>query len=224
MRCEFIRSESKHYPVSVLCEVMKVSRSSYYAWKQRPAALITAETLHLYRRMKALFKQSRSSLGSREMRKRLCKEGIIIGRYRVRKLMKKMNLVVTQRIAYKVTTTQNAKESKSADWVQRDFNPQKANEIWAGDITYIKTGEGWAYLAIVMDLFSRRIIGWHIDKRMNTDLISKALIKAYNARQPDCGVIFHSDHGSQYTSKQYRALLMSYGMTSSMGKTGVCWE
>ena len=91
-------------------------------------------------------------------------------------------------------------------------------------MTYLKTGEGWMYLAIVMDLYSRRIVGWHIGKRMTADLISKAMIKAYNLRRPSKGLVFHSDRGSQYTSKQYRKLLASYGVRASMGDVGACWD
>ena len=96
--------------------------------------------------------------------------------------------------------------------------------MWAGDVTYLRTGEGWMYLAVVMDLFSRRIVGWHIDKHMTTDLVSKAMIMAYNLRQPKEGLIFHSDRGSQYTSKYYRQLLSGYGILASMGDVGACWD
>ncbi|MCK5190084.1 MAG: IS3 family transposase, partial [Methylococcales bacterium] len=103
-------------------------------------------------------------------------------------------------------------------------NPVAPNQVWAGDITYLKTGEGWMYLAIVMDLFSRRIVGWSISKRMTTDLICKAMIMAYNLRQPPKGLVFHSDRGSQYTSKRYRKLLAKYGVRASMGDVGACWD
>ncbi|RLB66880.1 MAG: IS3 family transposase, partial [Deltaproteobacteria bacterium] len=135
---------------------MQVGTSAYYDWKKRPAKLISAETLHLYRRMKALFEQSRDSLGSREMKKKLREEGFTIGRYKVRKLMEKLKLKVKQRIAYKVTTKRNDYHEVADNLLNQNFNPVAANEVWAGDITYLKTGEGWMYLAIVMDLYSRR--------------------------------------------------------------------
>ncbi len=153
---------------------MRVSRSAYYARKKRPGQLIGAETLHLHHRMKVLFRQSRNSLGSREMMKKLRKEGFQTGRYKVRKLMKKLKLKVTQRIAYKVTTQRNHKDDVADNLLNQNFNPVAPNQVWAGDITYLKTGEGWMYLAIVMDLYSRRIVGWYISKRMTTDLICKA--------------------------------------------------
>ena len=208
----------------MLCRVMKVGKSAYYDWVKRPATIITAHQLHLYRRMKCLFKESRQSLGSREMMKKLRKEGFVIGRYRVRKLMKKLDLVVTQRIAYKVTTNRRHSDAVADNLLNMNFDPVAPNHVWAGDVTYLKTGQGWMYLAIVMDLYSRRIVGWHIDKRMKTDLVSKALIKAYDLRQPPEGLVFHSDRGSQYTSKHYRKLLQGYGMRASMGDVGACWD
>ena len=213
-----------YFPVSVLCRVMQVSTSAYYTWKKRPGELISAEVLHLHRRMKALFKQSRNSLGSREMMKKLREEGFQIGRYKVRNIMKKLNLKVTQRIAYKVTTKRNHNNDVADNLLNQNFNPVAPNQIWAGDITYLKTGEGWMYLAIVMDLYSRRIVGWYIGKRMTTNLICKAMIMAYNLRQPSKGLVFHSDRGSQYTSKRYRKLLDGYGVRASMGDVGACWD
>ncbi|MBT4196771.1 MAG: IS3 family transposase [Gammaproteobacteria bacterium] len=220
----FIRDESSHFPVTVLCRVMRVSTSAYYVWKKRPGQLISADILHLHRRMKELFKQSRDSLGSREMMKKLRKEGIEIGRYKVRNLMKKMSLKVTQRIAYKVTTKRKYSDKVADNLLNQNFNPIAPNQVWAGDITYLKTGEGWMYLAIVMDLSSRRIVGWAISKRMTTDLICKAMIMAYNLRKPPKGLVFHSDRGSQYTSKRYRKLLDDYGVRASMGDVGTCYD
>jgi len=203
---------------------MKVSKSAYYDWKQRPGVVIHADTLKLYRLMKQLFQDSRASLGSREMMKALHKEDYKIGRYRVRTLMKKLNLIVKQRTAYKVTTQRKHSDAVAANLLNQNFNPVALNEVWAGDVTYLKTGEGWMYLAVVMDLYSRRIVGWHIDKRMTSGLVEKALIKAYNLRQPPKGLVFHSDRGSQYTSRRYRKLLKSYGMRASMGDVGACWD
>jgi putative transposase len=203
---------------------MRVGKSAFYDWLNRPPKVISAHELHLHRRMKVLFEQSRDSLGSREMVKKLRKEGFNIGRERVRTLMKMLGLVVKQRVAYKITTKQKHRDSVADNLLNQNFNPVGPNEVWAGDVTYLKTAEGWMYLAIVMDLFSRRIVGWHIDKRMTTDLVCKALIKAYNLRQPLKGLVFHSDRGSQYTSKQYRKLLKVYGMRASMGDVGACWD
>ena len=193
-------------------------------WKARPAKVISADELQLYRRAKALFHTSRDSLGSRELAKNLRAEGHCISRERARRLMKKLKLVVKQRVAYKVTTKRKDGDQVADNLLNQNFNPVAANDVWAGDITYLKTGEGWMYLAIVMDLYSRRIIGWHIDKRMTSDLIGKAMIKAVNLRQPSKGVVFHSDRGSQYTSKTFRKLLRGFGIRASMGDVGACWD
>lgn len=203
---------------------MQVSTSAYYNWLKRPGQLIDEDTLSLYRRIKELFELSRGSLGNREMTKKLRKEGFDVGRYRVRTVMAKLGLRVTQRVAYKVTTKQKDSNAVAVNLLNQNFDPVAPNQAWAGDVTYLKTGEGWMYLAIVMDLYSRRIVGWHVDKRMTSDLVSKALMKAYNLRQPPKGLVFHSDRGSQYTSKQYRKLLYSYGMRASMGDVGACWD
>ncbi len=208
----------------MLCRVMQVSKSTYYDWKSRPGKVISAETLHLHRRLKKLFEQSRNSLGSREMMKKLREEGFEIGRFRICKLMKNLDLKVTQRVAYKVTTKRKHSDAVADNLLNLNFNPVGPNQVWAGDVTYLRTGEGWMYLAIVMDLFSRRIVGWHIDKRMTTDLVYKAMVKAYNLRQPAKGLVFHSDRGSQYTSKRYRKLLASYYIRASMGDVGACWD
>ncbi|TMP42274.1 IS3 family transposase [Pseudoalteromonas citrea] len=219
-----VKKLSSVFPVSKLCKVMNVSRSAYYAWLKRPAKIITAEHLHMYRRAKFIFEQSRNSLGYRELKKRLCKEGFKVSEYGVKKLMAKLGLVVTQRVAYKVTTKRKHSDAVADNLLNQNFNPVAPNQVWAGDVTYLKTGEGWMYLAIVMDLYSRRIVGWHIDKRMTTDLVSKAMMKAYNLRQPPKGLVFHSDRGSQYTSKHYRKLLTTYGIRASMGDVGACWD
>ncbi|REL25696.1 IS3 family transposase [Thalassotalea euphylliae] len=224
VKYEFVKANSQAHDVRKMCAVMQVSRSAYYAWLKRPAKLITAEELHLYRRAKALFKRSRESLGYRELHKNLRKEGFEIGKHRTRKLMEALNLKVKQRVAYKVTTKRKHADAVADNLLNQNFNPLGPNQIWAGDVTYLKTGEGWMYLAVVMDLYSRRIVGWHIDKRMTTDLVMKAMIRAYNLRKPAKGLVFHSDRGSQYTSKRYRQLLEQFGIRASMGDVGACWD
>jgi len=224
VKYHFIQQQSEGCFVNQLCHVMQVSPSAYYAWRKWPARLITEDDLHLYRRAKALFIESRESLGSRELMKKLRDEGFQIGRYKTRSLMRQLNLVVKQRVAYKVTTRRKHSDAVADNLLNQNFNPIAANEVWAGDITYLRTAEGWMYLAIVMDLYSRRIVGWHIDKRMTVDLIAKALSKAVNARQPNKGLVFHSDRGSQYTSQRFRQLLVNYGLRASMGDVGTCYD
>lgn len=180
--------------------------------------------MHLYRRTRQLFEASRQSLGSRELVKKLRKEGFKVGRYKVRRIMKKLGLVVTQRVAYKTTTKRNPKDGVAPNLVSMDFNPKNKNQVWAGDITYLKTAQGWLYLSIIMDLYSRRIIGWSISNRMTANLVTDSLEKAYWLRKPPKGVIFHSDRGSQYTSKKVNKLLKKLSITPSMGDVGACWD
>jgi len=220
----FIKELVEVYPVRLLCHVMQVSHSGYYAWRKRPAKLISADELRLYRRMKELFAESRGSLGSRMLLKQLRKEGFKVGRYRVRRLMKQLNLVVTQRRAYKVTTVRKHSHRVADNLVDQQFNPEAANQVWAGDITYLRTHEGWLYLAIVMDLHARRIVGWAMDKRMSVDLIKRAMTMAITLRKPQRGLLFHSDRGSQYTSKRFSKLLKKHGILPSMSGKGACWD
>lgn len=203
---------------------MQVSHASYYAWLKRPAQVITANERYLYRRIKQLFSVSRGSLGSREMVKKLRKEGFQTGRHRVRTLMKRLKLKVVQRQAYKVTTQRKHSHPVADNLINQDFNPENPNQVWAGDVTYLRTHEGWMYLAIVMDLYSRKIIGWAMSKRMTVELVERAMQMAITLRKPDAGLIFHSDRGSQYTSKRFGRLLKKNPIQASMSGVGACWD
>ncbi len=132
--------------------------------------------------------------------------------------------MVTQRVAYKVTTKGKHSDAVADNLLNMNFNPVGPNQIWAGDVFYLKMGEGWLYLTIVIDLYSRRIVGWHISKRMTRDLVEQALIKAHNLRKPEKGVVFHSDRGSQFTSTGFRNLLSRLGCRASMGDVVACWD
>ena len=209
---------------SLLVQPVHVFVPEILSWLKRPAKVITADELQLYRRAKALFAASRNSLGSRELSKKLREEGFAIGRYRTRTLMRKLGLKVQQRVKYKATTKRKHSDAVADNLLNQNFNPVAMNEVWAGDITYLRTGEGWLYLAVIMDLYSRRIVGWSIDKRMTQALVSRAMIKAINLRQPKRGLVFHSDRGSQYTSRHYRKLLADHGIRASMGSVGACWD
>ena len=224
MKYRFIAEHADRCAVVVLCRIMRVSTSAYYAWRKRPARLISAETLQLYRRAKALFQQSRESLGSRGLSQALRKEGYAAGRYRARSLMKALHLRVVQRQRYKVTTKSNPDHAIADNHLDQQFNPTQPNQVWSTDITYLRTAEGWLYLAIVLDLHSRRIVGLAMDRRMTQALITRALMMAIALRKPDEGLLHHSDRGSQYTSKRYRKLLAQHGMISSMSGKGNCYD
>lgn len=212
------------YPVQLCCSLLELSRSGFYAWRKRPAKLISAQELKLYYTAKDVFDKSRESLGSRELMKVLRKKNFNIGRTKTRSIMRKLKLIVRQRRAYRVTTQRDLTHAVAPNLVNMNFNPTGPNQVWAGDITYLKTGEGWMYLSIVMDLYSRRIIGWAISPRMTTDLILQSIRQAYWLRKRPQGVIFHSDRGSQYTSSLLKKEFVKMNIKPSMGDVGACWD
>lgn len=164
------------------------------------------------------------SLGSRTLVKKLRQEGLTVGRYLIRKRMKTLGLVVKTKRKFKITTDSKHKHPIAPNVLNRNFYPPAPNRAWGTDITYVWTAEGWIYLAIVIDLYSRRVVGWSMDKRMTKALVIRALIMAVNLRQPKPGLIHHSDRGSQYASQAYQNLLKRYGMVCSMSRKGNCWD
>ena len=224
MKYGFIQAQQGDYPVTALCRVMQVSTSAYYAWCGHGGEVVDSETWRLCHRMKALFAESRQSLGSRQMMKQLCKEGFQIGRYRVRKLMKKLHLAVSRKKRFVLTTDSGHGLPVAENLLDRDFAPTDRDRVWTTDITYIWTLQGWMYLAVVIDLYSRRVVGWHLDRQMATALVTRALMMAVNLRNPQPGLLHHSDRGSQYASHAYRDLLKQHGMVCSMSRKGNCWD
>ena len=224
MKYGLVRDYAGCWPVVHLCRLLGVQRSAYYDWRDRPGKIIPPQELALRRRMKALFAASRDSLGSRTMMKQLRKEGFEIGRDRARRLMKALNLKVKQKHKYKVTMDSKHQWPVAENVLDRQFSPQEPNQAWGTDITYLWTQQGWIYLAVVIDLYSRRVVGWSMDRRMNKALVIRALLMAINLRQPPAGLIHHSDRGSQYASHAYQALLKQHGMICSMSRKGNCWD
>jgi len=210
--------------VKVLCRMLGVQRSAYYDWIARPGKVIAPEELALRRRMKELFTASRGSLGSRMMKQNLRQEGFEIGRDKTRRLMKSLKLKVKQKRKYKVTTDSNHTLPVADNVLNRDFSPAAPNQAWGSDITYLWTQQGWIYLAVIIDLYSRRVVGWSIDRRMKKALVIRALMMAVNLRKPPPGLILHSDRGSQYASHEYQKLLQQHGMICSMSRKGNCWD
>ena len=224
MKYGFIRDQANDYPVNLLCRLLSVQRSGYYDWRDRPGKVIPAEELALRRRMKALFAASRDSLGSRTMVENLRQEGFEIGRDKTRRLMKQLQLKVKQKRKYKVTTDSKHNFPVAKNVLNREFSPSAPNQAWGTDITYLWTQQGWIYLAVVIDLYSRRVVGWSIDRRMKKALVIRALMMAVNLRKPPAGLIHHSDRGSQYASHDYQKLLRQHGLICSMSRKGNCWD
>ena len=224
MKYGFIRDHAGSWPVIHLCRLLGVQRSAYYDWRDKPCKVIPPEELALRRRMRELFRASRNSLGSRTLMKNLRDEDFQIGRGRTRRLMKVLNLKVKQKRKYKATTDSKHQLPVAENVLNRQFLPQGPNQAWGTDITYLWTQEGWMYLAVVIDLYSRRVVGWAIDRRMKKALVIRALMMAINLRKPLPGLIHHSDRGSQYASDAYQALLKQHGMICSMSRKGNCWD
>ena len=205
---------------------MQVSRSGYYEWCQRVKKEQTKATglSQIKQRMKALFIEHHKRIGSRTLTALLRKEGFKIGRYRVSKYMKEQGLIVELKHRKVHTTDSRHKLPVAENLLDRQFKPAKPNQVWTTDITYIPTVTGWVYLAVVLDLYSRKVVGWHINDTMETSLVIRALTMAINLQQPPPGLLHHSDRGSQYASRQYQQLLAQHGMTCSMSRKGNCWD
>ncbi len=204
---------------------MKVNRSYYYSvLKNKQNTVIDFENEWLEKRLIILFKEHRENQGSRRLVHVLQQEGFIVGRYRVRHLMLKNRLEVKQKRRYQNTTDSQHRLMISDNLLDRQFAVGSANQVWTTDVTYIWTAQGWLYLAIVLDLFSRKIIGWSVQDHMRTILCKDALTMAWWRRQQAKSVMHHSDRGSQYASVEYRQLLSEYGMLQSMSRKGNCWD
>jgi putative transposase len=205
-----------------LCHLLAISRSGYYAARRRQAQPVA--DCPVSARLKAAFAQSQQSYGSRRLQVVLCRDGLKIGRYRVRTLMKRQQLRPVWKRRFVHTTHSRHSLPSAQNVLDRQFNPAAPNQAWTSDITYIRTQRGWLYLAVVMDLFSRKIIGWAMAPSMPTTLVTTALEMALAQRGPTTGLLIHSDQGSQYASESYRALLRRHGLRASMSRKGNCWD
>jgi transposase InsO family protein len=216
----------KAYPVTVLCQVMRVSRSGFYDYLKRfqQAPVLDPGEERLKSQMRQIFKSSKASYGSRRMMKQLGDDGFTIGRFKTRRLMRDLGLKAKAPRRYKVTTDSRHSFAIAPNVLDRRFDVSAPDTVWTTDISYVWTLKGWLYLAVVMDLFSRRIVGWAMDKRMKTDLVLNALSMAYWQRKPPKGLLHHSDRGSQYACPEYQSRLEQYGMQASMSRKGDCWD
>ena len=207
--------------ITQACRVLNVSRSGYYTARKVLKAVETCTTrVHL----KAAFAASGSSYGSRRLVTALKENQIMIGRFIVRRLMKETNIKPVWKKKFVNTTDSNHDLPVAENILNRQFNPVKRNQTWTSDITYIRTRTGWLYLAVVMDLYSRKIIGWGMSPAMPAELVCRALQMALGHRQPAAGLILHSDRGSQYASHEYQDLLKQHGIICSMSRKGNCWD
>lgn len=225
MKFEFIDVERAHYAVKMLCDVLEVSRSGYYAWRSRPESQRAARDRCLLVHVKASFARSKSRYGSPRVYEDLRADGERVGRKRVARLMQQSGLKARRRKRFVPLTTQSTHGFPRVENVlNRDFSATEPNKAWAGDITYLPTSEGWLYFASLLDLFSRRVVGWNIDKSMHSELATRALVLALGSRDVGPGLIHHSDQGVQYASTQYRQRLADAEVVPSMSRKGNCWD
>jgi len=210
--------------VTDLCAILKVSRAGYYKWKKCKVSQRECSDNALLLRIRAVFDEYKGIYGSPRMHSELRDQGIMCGRKRVARLMRANGLRAKAARKFKATTNSKHNYPVHPNLLQQNFTIDAPNKIWTVDITYIWTGEGWLYLAIVLDAYSRRIVGWAIDSRMTRRLAMSALAMAYWQRKPKPGLIHHSDRGSQYASHDYQDMLKDFGMLCSMSGKGNCYD
>lgn len=224
MRFAFIDSEKASYPLRILCRVLQVSKSGYYAWLRRGPSERALQDERLRPKVVAAFERGRGVYGSIRVQQELVDQGFEIGRRRVARLMAEMGLVGLAARRFQTTTDSNHAKPIAPNVLDRDFQASRPNEKWVTDITYIWTAEGWLYLAAVLDLYSRRVVGWSTSTSLETSLCVDALSMALDHRQGITGLTHHSDRGVQYASDDYQEALKARGITCSMSRRANCWD
>lgn len=224
MKFAFVDAEKAQFPVIVLCEVMEVSRAGYYAWREREKSPRELENETLVVAIKAIHKRSRSTYGSPRVHIELKKQGWEVGLNRVSRLMQENGICVKPRRGYRCTTQADPSHPVVANELDRDFSATAFNEKWVTDVTNVPTDEGWLYLATMLDLYNREIVGWAMDDHNDQNLTLSALNMALETYEPPQGLLHHSDRGSTYTAGDYRDALKDYGIVCSMSRKGNCWD
>lgn len=210
--------------MALLCRVLKVSRSGYYEWCTRPLSQKAQRDQTLKVKISQHHEQSRATYGARRIQRQLTHEQEPVSRRRINRLMAEASLTCKTRRKFKVTTNSEHGKPVANNLLGRNFTTTQPNRVYVGDITYIPTREGWLYLAVFIDLYSRAVVGWSMDTRMPASLVSNALLMAINQRRPAAGLVVHSDQGSQYASANYQSLLRQHGFECSMSRRGNCWD
>jgi putative transposase len=221
----FIGAHAGDYPVRRMCQMLAVSPSGYYDWCKRPPSQRQQANERLLEAIRHVHEASRHSYGSPRIHAVLQQQGLRVGRKRIARLMQRNGIVgQSPRRKRPVTTQREAGARVAPNHLAQDFTASRPDEKWLSDITYIETNEGWLYLALVMDLFSRTIVGWSMAEHMQAELVEQALLMALGRRWPDAGLLHHSDQGSQYTSHLIQSLLATHHITVSMSGVGNCYD
>ena len=224
MKFAFIEAERARWPVEILCNVLGVSRSGYYAWKTRPTCESTRVDAKLTVEIAATHKGSRGTYGSPRVHRELRARGVRVGKKRVERLMREHGIAAKRKRRFRRTTDSKHPHPIAPNLLERRFDVELPNKAWVIDVTYIWTLEGWLYLAAILDLCSRRVVGWATGETNDRHLALEALRRALGSRKPASGLLHHSDRGSTYASDDYRAGLARHGLVASMSRKGDCWD
>lgn len=224
MKYRFIYGHREEHRIGKMCKTLEVSRSGYHKYIHQKINGRKLENLRITEMIKDIFQKSHERYGCLKIQKELLSKGYVINKKRISRIMKINGLRAKARRKYKVTTKSGNNEIFVENKVNQQFQVSRSNKIWVSDITYIWTGEGWLYLAIILDLFSRMIVGWSMSKHINAKLVVDAIEQAFRNREVEAGLIFHSDRGSQYTSREVQKILREHGCQQSMSAKGNCYD
>ncbi|GHO48829.1 transposase [Ktedonospora formicarum] len=220
----FIEENKQEFPIVVMCRVLDISESGYYAWRKRPTCQRRREDARLTNHIRQVFTSHQGRYGSPRIHVELKDRGVQCSRKRVARLMHEAELQAKRKRRRVVTTRRDATHPVAPNLLERDFTATAPNTKWVTDITYIPTIQGWLYLAVMLDLYSRAVVGWSMSAECSEKLVENALKMALARRRPKAGLLHHSDRGSQYTSLAYRSQLTQAGMIMSMSRKGNCWD
>ncbi len=224
MKFGFIHAEKAHHAVRTMCRVLEVSPSGYYAWASREPSKRAKQDQVLLTHVRAAHQASRGTYGSPRVHAELHENGFQVGRKRIARLMREHGISALPRKRFRCTTDSDHDLAIAPNVLDRRFEVDGPDEAWVTDITYVWTWEGWLYVAVILDLFARRVVGWAAADHMRTGLVLEALSQALGRRQPDAGLLHHSDRGSQYASRDYQAELGRRGIVCSMSRRGNCYD
>jgi putative transposase len=219
-----MHQQHTEFKVSRMCQLLEVSRSGYYEWRSRPPRAEVEAEQHVEAKVQHYFAQGRGTYGTRRIKYLLAQEGLQVSRRRIGRLLTQAGLRCKTRRRFKAPTAAGQAQAVAPNQLNREFTVKEPDTIYVGDITYLPTGEGWLYLAVVLDLCSRAVVGWAMANHRRAELVNQALAMALCQRQPAAGLIMHTDRGSQYGADSYRQLLTQHGIQPSMSRKGNCWD
>ena len=220
----FIETHKREYPVSTVCRLLRVARSGFYAWESRPESRRVREDRTLLMRIERMHRESREAYGTVKTWRALKARGVACGRNRVARLRHQAGIEARRTRRFRVTTQSRHSYPVATNLLNRAFSVSRPNRVWVGDITFIPTQAGWLYLAILVDLFARRIVGWAMSRYIDRELVTDALSMALAQRRPAPGLVHHTDQGRQYATESYRQRLIAHGISPSMSRKGDCFD